>query len=36
MSLTDFESLGMHYARTLSLWRERFFSAAGGNARNGI
>jgi cyclopropane-fatty-acyl-phospholipid synthase len=25
MSLTDFESLGTHYARTLSLWRERFF-----------
>jgi hypothetical protein len=25
ISLTDFESLGMHYTRTLSLWRERFF-----------
>lgn len=25
MSLTDLESLGMHYAKTLSLWRERFF-----------
>ncbi len=36
MSLTDFESLGTHYARTLSLWRERFFSAAGGNAGNEI
>lgn len=25
MSLANLESFGMHYARTLSLWRERFF-----------
>jgi len=25
MSLTNLERFGMHYAKTLSLWRERFF-----------
>lgn len=29
MSLTNLENFGMHYARTLSLWRERFFRKLG-------
>jgi len=36
MSLTDLESLGMHYAKTLSLWRERFFSRLGEMRRMGF
>jgi cyclopropane-fatty-acyl-phospholipid synthase len=29
MSLTNLENFGMHYARTLALWRERFFRKLG-------
>jgi cyclopropane-fatty-acyl-phospholipid synthase len=29
MSVTNLENFGMHYARTLSLWRERFFQKLG-------
>lgn len=29
MSLTHLENFGMHYAQTISLWRERFFQKSG-------
>lgn len=36
MSLANLESFGMHYERTLSLWRERFFQQLGEVQRLGF